>query len=153
MTRAERRPAKAEAGLTMIELLVTVAIIGIAFVVIVGGLSTAILGSDLQRRQASADTVLRDLADAIRDDDVAPYQDCASTYSIPPGTIPIGFTAAVPTVEAYWVADASTPPDAAKDHFATSCSVPDAGIQLLRISVTPDVRGTTQSVQIVKRRP
>ena len=41
-----------DAGVTMVELLLTIAIMGIAVVTIVGGMMTAVLGSDFNRKQS-----------------------------------------------------------------------------------------------------
>lgn len=86
-----------EAGVTLIEVVVSVFIMGVAFAVIVGGLGTAIVGSDLQRRQADADVALRHAAETMV------YQPCGttSTYrdTLPPP--PVGITVTVARVS-YW---------------------------------------------------
>lgn len=91
------RRATGEAGLTLVELLVTIVIMGIAFAVLVGGLGTAVLGSDLHRKQAKVENLLRTFAETVKS---APYQDCATKdyagWSFP---TPAGYTAAVTKVE------------------------------------------------------
>lgn len=91
------RRATGEAGLTLVELLVTIVIMGIAFAVLVGGLGTAVLGSDLHRKQAKVENLLRTFAETVKG---SPYQDCATTdyagWSFP---TPAGYTAAVTKVE------------------------------------------------------
>lgn len=74
------RRCTGEAGLTLVELLVTVAIMGIAFAVLVGGLGTAVLGSDLHRKQAEVENMLRSFAESVKG---GPYVPCAgpSSYS------------------------------------------------------------------------
>jgi prepilin-type N-terminal cleavage/methylation domain-containing protein len=68
-----------ERGLSLIEVLVTVAILGLAFVTILGGMTVSIAGSDVHRKQATSQTVLRNLAEYLKS---VPYQgDCPADYS------------------------------------------------------------------------
>ena len=86
-----------EAGLTLVELLVTIAIMGIAFAVLVGGMGTAVLGSDLHRKQADAENILRSFAETVKS---AAYVDCAQPSDYQRlFSAPAGYTAAVTGVE------------------------------------------------------
>ena len=86
-----------EAGLTLVELLVTIAIMGIAFAVLVGGMGTAVLGSDLHRKQADAENILRSFAETVKS---AEYVDCAQPSDYQRlFSAPTGYTAAVTGVE------------------------------------------------------
>jgi prepilin-type N-terminal cleavage/methylation domain-containing protein len=67
---------QAERGFSLIEVLVTVVIVGIAFIVIVGGLYTALVASDHHRKQANVQAALRNVAEALKG---VPYVNCAST--------------------------------------------------------------------------
>lgn len=136
-----RPSGRSESGTTLIELLVAVAIMGIAFVTIIGGIGTAIIGSGQQKRQASADVVLRTATEAIT------YQPCAATYTLPAAP---GYNVAVGPVS-YWNGvtnqfEASLP---------SSCPAADGGLQLMEVTVTSTGAGpsTTQSLQVVRRRP
>ena len=84
-----------EAGVTLIEVVVSVFIMGVAFAVIVGGLGTAVVGSDLQRRQADADVALRHAAETMA------YQPCGTTSTYSPPPPPVGITVTVERVT-YW---------------------------------------------------
>lgn len=145
-----------ENGLTLIELLVTVVIMGLTFVIILGGMSTAILGSDVHHRQVTADAVLRSAADMVRSDETD-YEDCATTYDFL-DVDPAGYTRAPVTVVGYW--------DSSSNKFespvaynctliepAPSGSKNDNGLQLLELSVTASARSVTEKMQIVKRAP
>ena len=77
MTTGVRRRPRDQAGLTLIEVLVTVAILGIAFVTVVGGMAVSIAGSDLHRKQATSQTVLRNLAEFVKR---VPYE-CSGQYA------------------------------------------------------------------------
>ncbi|HVT76318.1 MAG TPA: type II secretion system protein [Acidimicrobiales bacterium] len=65
-------------GFTLIEVLVTVAIIGIAFVVFVAGMGIAITSADLHRKLATGQASIRNFGEAVK---AAPYVDCATTTS------------------------------------------------------------------------
>lgn len=73
------RSSSNEAGYSLIEVLVTVVIVGIAFVVFVGGMGVAIIGSDRHRKVAVTQASIRSFAEAVK---AASYVDCAplSTY-------------------------------------------------------------------------
>lgn len=142
--------SRSEAGVTLIELLITVVILGIAFAVIVGGMMTSIIGSDVHRKGATAGTVLQSYAEAIK---AAPYapapsSNCAaemtSAYQTPAGfSTPTGFTPSIGTF-GYWSATTAT--------FGTACPASDGGLQRIQLTVTAP-NGTTKSVSIVKRLP
>lgn len=59
------RPASQDEGETLIELIIAVAIMGIAVVAIVGGIATSILMSDIHRKQATAGVYVRTYAEAV----------------------------------------------------------------------------------------
>ena len=69
------RPVRSESGTTLIELLVTIAIMGIAFVGVVGGIGTAIIGADYQERGATSGIVLTSAAEKLVADST-PYRYC-----------------------------------------------------------------------------
>ncbi|MEJ7583292.1 MAG: type II secretion system protein [Acidimicrobiales bacterium] len=59
-------PVETEGGFALIEILVSVAILGIAFVAILGGLATAINTSELHRQQAEVDAVLVSAVEGLK---------------------------------------------------------------------------------------
>ena len=65
------RPGPTDTGETLVELIIAVAIMGIAVVAIVGGMATFILMSDVHRKQASAGANVRNYAEAVKAIDVA----------------------------------------------------------------------------------
>ncbi len=139
------RPVRSEAGTTLVELLMAVAILGIAVVSIVTAMGTSIIGTDHHRKQAQAHTVLLSAVDVVKSQ---AYQSCATAGSYAPATgvtLPAGWTASVVSVQSvtYW--NGST--------FAASPCVPDPKLQLVKVQVaTPDGRAT-ESVSVVKRNP
>jgi type II secretory pathway pseudopilin PulG len=58
-------PGSNDAGETLIELIMAVAIMGIAVVAVVGGIATSILMSDIHRKQATAGAYVRNYAEAV----------------------------------------------------------------------------------------
>jgi Tfp pilus assembly protein PilV len=147
---ADRRAA--ESGATLIEVLVAVVIMGLAFVIIVGGIGIAIIGSETQKERAATDVALRTAAETI---DYAPCPADAAAYAAQLPTI-TDFTLAVTRVS-YWNRTANT--------FEETCPTPDAGLHLIELRATPtsgrtrckvdNVGGpaTCEPLQIVKRRP
>jgi prepilin-type N-terminal cleavage/methylation domain-containing protein len=131
------RRSDGQAGFTLVELLLTISILGIGVVTIVGGMMTSIQVSDLGRRQADGQTQLRAYAEAVAG---APYDNCAASYATSYSP-PAGFIAAM-TV-AYW--------DGAPS-FTATCGT-DQGLQRVTLTITAtDGRGA-ESVAIAKRTP
>ena len=139
-----------ERGESLVELLISVGILGIAVVAIVAGMATAITASDANRKQALVETVLRNYAEAITDP-ATPYAECATTYpSDPPGfSARSGYLPEVISVR-YWdgTGDSSTTAG-----ITPSCpSNPDKGIQFIKLRVSSDDRGGQKTLVVVKRR-
>jgi prepilin-type N-terminal cleavage/methylation domain-containing protein len=132
-----------EAGLTLVEVLLAIAILGIGVVVIVGGMMTSIKVSAQGRQSAESQTTLRGYAEAVAG---ASYVDCAVATSY--STTVIGYTAPtgyVPTLAvSYWTASG------ASGSFGGTCTA-DSGLQRLVLTVTA-ADGTTETLRTIKRR-
>lgn len=92
-----RDRASAEAGMTLVEVLVTLMIMGLAIAGITSGLGTASLASATHRRTVTADQVARNYAEAIKQYVRAGgYQTCAPSGAYSAATVgytaPTGFT-------------------------------------------------------------
>jgi Tfp pilus assembly protein PilV len=148
MKRSHRRDQRGE---TLLELLVSVTIMGIAFVAIIAGIGTTLMATHIDRQAATAETVIRSYAERIEDTTDTAYVDCATTssYSNPIGfSLPAaGWSASVTNVLA-WQGD--TPPT-----FAAGCPSPDEGLQQLTLTVQSPAGNhqATKTLVIVKRRP
>ena len=133
-----------ESGLTLIECLVTVVIMGLAFVALLGGLGTSIFASDIHRKQATAETVLRTFAEHVKTETYVP---CATTASY--GTTfasESGYTASVTAVE-WWNATSGA-------FDATACTTAtDPGLHRVTLRVKSSDDRATETVQIAKREP
>ena len=128
------RPAR-DAGETLIEIVISIAIMGIAFVALMGGMLTAVSLSALHRQQA--DTQLQ-LVSAIEQVKTAPYVDCAVSTTYPR---PAGVTNEI--VE-YWNGI----------NFGMTCydaSVTYYSSQRITVFVTSDDGRVTRSETILKR--
>ena len=133
-----------EDGVTLIELVMTIAIIGVSFAALLGGLAAAVAGSAHQRQRAAVEAVLRSAADDVRDPDVAAYADCAASY---PVLVPTGFTATA-TVVGFWNSD----PAINRFENPPCPSSPDSGLQLLVVHVETADGTVKETVEVVKRR-
>jgi len=128
-----------DAGFSLVETLIGVAILGVGVVTVIGGMMTSITVSDLDRRQADGQTALRAYAEAVAGDT---YTGCASSYPAAAFSAPSGWTAAM-TV-AYW--------STATSSFAAACGT-DSGLQRVTLTLTAtDGRGA-ESLRLGKRAP
>jgi prepilin-type N-terminal cleavage/methylation domain-containing protein len=134
-----------ERGFSLIEVLVTVVIVGIAFAVFVSGMGTAVVASDYHRKQAVVQASTRNLAEAVK---AANYVNCAT-----PGS----YAAAVQSALADNLSTYSASVTAVKywngTSFVTSSCTTDQGLQLISLRVkSTDNRGV-MTVDVVKRTP
>jgi prepilin-type N-terminal cleavage/methylation domain-containing protein len=136
--------ADPEAGFSLVEILVTIVIVGMAFTAILGGMITSITVSDLHRNQATADTLARNAAESVKDSNV-PYVPCAGPNAYAPA-LPSGTS--ITKVE-YWNGAAPTPATSYAVTFSPSCPPQDQGLQ--RITITASSGGATETVQVLKR--
>ena len=67
MLRAARRQRGVQHGETLLELLVTVSIVGTAFMGILAGIGTTFNATDSQRKGATAEGVIRSYAERLGD--------------------------------------------------------------------------------------
>lgn len=132
-------------GESLIELLLTIVIIGIALVAVVGGLLTSIRLSDVHRKQASSGAGARSYAELV-DRYVAAghYVECASPSAYAPAAVgftpPSGYHASVTEVE-YWDQDSRA--------FSPTCT--STGLERVTVQVqSADARATERSVVVVR---
>ena len=101
-----RTPQRSDRGETLIELVVAVAILGIAAVAILAGLMLSVRTSDIHRNDATGGAYVRSFAEAIQTDvDANGYKPCAtaaSTYAdVPVPDLPAGYTPSVTAVQSW----------------------------------------------------
>lgn len=132
--------APGEEGTTLVELLVAVAILGIAFVAILGGMMTSVTASDVHRKQADGLALLTRNAEAVK---AAPYVPCAP---------PAAYQAALTMPTDYVVSVTAVAIPAGSGFVSCTAAAEDTGIQ--RVSLKAEATsGTTSSetIEIIKR--
>jgi prepilin-type N-terminal cleavage/methylation domain-containing protein len=132
-------------GETLIELLVALAILGIALVAVVGAFGASITMSDVHRKQASAGAAVRNYAELVTDYVAGTgYSGCAAASAYAAGTVgytaPSGYTASPASIK-YWTGSA----------WSASCGS-DTGLQQLTLSVSStDTRASEQLVLMLRK--
>ena len=128
----------------MVELLVTVLVMGTALVAVVGGLGSAIIMSDVHCQQAAIATQLNNFAATVQGAVASSpgYVECADEHAYPwisPGP---PYHAEIQRPVHYWTGTSST----------TSCtSGSDPGVQVLTLHVWSD--RVSRTMDIVVRKP
>jgi prepilin-type N-terminal cleavage/methylation domain-containing protein len=134
------RSRAGDAGVTLIELLMSVAILGVAFVVIVGGMFTFVRGASAHQTQSNVGLYARQYADALTA--TAYVTTCPSTYAAVGYTPPAGYT--VTNSVTFWNDYTSA--------FTSTCANGDGRLQRVRAVVSaPGVYSVT--VDVIKRAP
>jgi prepilin-type N-terminal cleavage/methylation domain-containing protein len=134
-------------GDTLIEVLVAVAILGVAFVGVMAGLGTSVNLSGRHRGQANADIAVVSAADSVKNQT---YVSCpsasASSYSATSGvSLPPGWAASNVIITAIKFRIGTA--------WSATCPATDQNVQLLTITATAPNGGSTESLDVVKRRP
>lgn len=134
------RLRRSDAGLSLVECLVTVVLLGLGVVAIVGALGTAAATSGVQGRQSEADLALRNAAELVKSQ---AYVACpvVPSYDVSAATGSAELTIAVASVE-HWNGSA----------FQASCPVVDGGFQKVVLEATAS-GNFVRDLEIVKRRP
>ena len=137
--------ARSERGDTLVEVMMTVAILAVAFVGILAGLATAIRLSGIHRGQANADVVLTSAAESVKNQT---YIACpvviVTSYNPTSGvTLPSGWSSSNVTITAVqkWNGTA----------FQASCPGTDQGLELVTITATTPDGKSTESIDVLKR--
>ncbi|MGZ4689024.1 MAG: type IV pilus modification PilV family protein [Acidimicrobiia bacterium] len=156
---AERAGRRAECGETLVELMITVAIMGLAMVAILGAIWTTLRIADYNSKTSSADVVLRTFAEALKQPDAANtfhYIPCtvAGAQVAYPQFVPdapyTNYVATITKIQYLSGYNSSNEPT-----WVDSCPATDLGLQRIQLKVTgpttdPAVKGT-ETVTVVKR--
>lgn len=129
-------------GETLIEILISIVILGVGIGALMSGMGTAAVASGLHTRQAQQIETVRNFVDAVTS---APYVNCATGY-VPAGYGPAdvpGYTLKA-TVSHY----------ATGHEFKPTCPAVDEGAQRIKVEIAQgDDRVRGETFVIVKRRP
>ena len=145
-----RNDIGSDAGFSLVEIVITIAIVGVTFSAILGGLFASITVSALQRTEATADTVARSAAEFVKDSGHNPYKNnCPGpgAYSLAGLSVPSGFSVHITDIT-YWDGQ---PPAGNDVRFVSACPSPDHGIQRITIAATSADGQATETVQVIKR--
>jgi len=139
------RLRRGDKGDVFLELFAVAAVIGIALVAVLAGVSRNVLLPEANRKQSTAGTAAREYAEAIKTVVAAGgYVDCgtADSYGSPSGfSPPSGYLASVGEME-YWNG-------AGWQH---TCA-PDTGLQRITVQVRSDDNRASQEVTVELRKP
>ncbi|MFF1822382.1 type II secretion system protein [Kribbella sp. NPDC058245] len=133
-----------ERGESLLELVVAIALMGVAIVAVMAGLTTTVLMSDTQRKEATAVATVRNYAEALQNYVAnGHYMACATTYAVPGFAVPEGFTAKVVSGSVqYWTGALWLP-----------LCLPDRGLQRVRVAVASTDGRAAQTLDVVLRKP
>lgn len=143
------RASTRDFGETLIELLVTIVVMGIAAAALVGGLLVAVNASLLHKQQVQAERLLRAWAEQAAAVTDAEYPSCSNAgwYSSKAPAAPSGWSFGVTSIRVW---------DAASGAFVPCGSATDVGIQRARLTVTAPgsgLAGISRALDVSIRRP
>ena len=130
------RPSGNDTGSSLVDILMAVAIMGVAMVSIVGGMMTASTSANVSRQTAEAQQLTRTYAESVAAD---AYTACATSYAATGFSLPAGF--ARTTVITYWNGTS----------FASACPATDSGLQRVSVTVTSSDNQAVDSLLFTKR--
>ncbi len=143
LTRA-RAHIRDQRGETLVEVVLTIAIAGIAVTALLAGLGTSINLSRIHRGQANADVVLVSAADSVKNQTYVPCPTVTtSSYNPTSGlTLPTGWSSSDVTITQVlgWNGSAFV-----------ACAATDAKLQLVTIRATTPGSESSEIVSVVKR--
>jgi type II secretory pathway pseudopilin PulG len=132
-----------ERGESLVELLVTIAIISIAVVALVGALADTISASSSHRQHATAETVARNVAEALKN---------RNTPYVPSGVYPPSAWSSVNTTGYNVTANTTcwnAPTNPATFSASLNCT---SFLQQIKVTATSPAKGEKESVVILKRK-
>ena len=146
-----RRAMSEEDGFSLVEMLITIVIVGIGFAALLGGVMTSVIVSSHQREQATVDAVARSAAEWIKDPVNNPYSCAANNpYSVSALPVPIGYTVTISSIE-YWAPPAVPLPASYAPQFQSASSTCSKGLQRITIQVRSSDSQANETVQVIKR--
>ena len=131
----------ADRGETLLELVVALAILGLAVVAIVGGLSAALTLTDVHRKQAAAGVAVRDYAEAMQTAVATGHYTACAVPSPVNYTPPTGYAKSVVSIR-FWNGSAWQP----------SCTT-DIGLQRVTVEVKSTDQRAVERLDVVLRKP
>lgn len=134
-------------GETLLELVVTIAILGVCVVGIGAGIALSVKISSIHRDQATADAFLHNYAETLQNSytpcSAGTTPDYVSIGSLAP---PSGFAAPTATVK-FW-----NPSGSPASFSSASCPASDPGLQQVTLSLNSSDGFTTESLVVILRK-
>jgi type II secretory pathway pseudopilin PulG len=133
-------------GETLVELLVALLIMGTAVVAVAGGLGTAILMSDIHRKQSVIEAKLSEYAAAVSNGVATTpgYVACPASPSFPSYGAGAGYTVD-PIQVSYW--------DGSSAFVGTCPAGGDTGVQQVTLRIHSNDGRVTRSMNVIIRKP
>ena len=134
-----------DAGETLVEILLSIMILGIAVAALMFGMGTAATTSGYYDRQAQQAETMRNYVAALQ---ALPYVPCAAQYApSAPGLVPMGYSVTPAQVVGY--ASGALYP------YPAACpATGDQGAQQLRFTISQgDARVRSDELYVIKRKP
>jgi len=130
-------------GETLVELLVTIVLMGITVVAILGAVANSISLSALHRKQATLGAYVRDFAEAVETQVDAGYLPCAqaSHFTAVAPALPAGYTASA--IVSYWNGTS----------FVTPCPGSDQGLQQVKVKISTNGGQLSEQLIVIVREP
>jgi Tfp pilus assembly protein PilV len=137
--------AGADRGETLIEVIVSVVILGLAVTAIMGGVATSVKMSDIQRKQATAAAAVRDYAEAIESyvaSGSGHYVACAGSAGYAPAafTAPTGFTPSASAAQSW-------------NGTTWGTCATDNGYQMITLTVGSTDGRASETLRVILRKP
>lgn len=153
MTLRSRARCTADAGESLIEVLLSIALMGIGFVAVLGAMQLGLMGSEVHRSQATSETVMLSAVERVKAGSTT-YKPCAVANDadyLPraQSAAPADWSAAtisIPSVQ-YWNGTGFQSGGCA----ALEAIAPILRIQLITVQVTSPNGDATESMSFVKR--
>jgi type II secretory pathway pseudopilin PulG len=139
-------PGSNDDGETLIELVLAMAIMGIAVVAIVAGIATSILMSDIHRKQATAGAYVRNYAESVESYIAAGFFDATASPNYGSSTVgftaPNGFSASVTSLRCW------------NDGINQFSSCPASGaVQLVTLNIASWDSRVSETLTLIVRKP
>jgi prepilin-type N-terminal cleavage/methylation domain-containing protein len=131
MSQAQR--ARSDGGFSLVELLMAIAIMGIAFVAILGALGTSVRSSEVHRTSADGNAALTSAAETVKAATFTPCATAVSTYR--------DFLRANTPLPGGWVTD---------DLDVQGVTCPSATVQMVTVTVTGPGTDIAKTLTVAK---
>jgi prepilin-type N-terminal cleavage/methylation domain-containing protein len=142
---------ESEQGFSLVEVLVTIVIVTVTFVAILGGMMVSMTTSDLHRKQATADALVRDAAEALKNTSVS-YVPCAtsstSSYVSALPTSPSGYSVTLSAPIMVW--DGTLTASGEPQFRSSGGGCTDRGLQQVTVRASA-AGGVSETIQFIKR--